>query len=489
MKYVFKIKLLIFFFMFPALIFAQAHVEKNIKEFGAKGDGKTDDHLAFKKASLFFKLRRGNGSLIIPAGVYRVGKQFNNEEKKLFNDAFLYGETALEIDSFTNFKVEGRGRAIIKCNDGLLIGSFYPKTNKPFFHKNTSKFYDSIQYIKNRAEPGVVFQIINSKNIEINNIEINGNADNFIFGGNWGLGDKAYENISYGIYVTNSKKIKFINVYIHHVATDGMYITNLGTPTLTDSISLLNCTFNHNGRNQLSWTGGKHLKATNCHFDSSGTKKIITNPGAGLDLETEFGPLIEEGEFINCTFNYNQGAGMASGTLGTKNIYFTNCTFINKSLYSVIVDSYRHFFYNCKMYGTVLCRTIAKDSLWGVTFDKCFFSDKLNNEKMYNGAYVIGLSGKNNFLNNCVVEAYYTRTYFIEATLESCKDENSKQRIFNNTFKSLQANYEPNIALYVTRSCKLYNNHYFINATSKNYKISTDECVSDLGLNVFTIKK
>ena len=57
------------------VVLSQTYVTKSILEFGAKGDGKTNDHEAFVKAASFFTQRKGHGKLIIPRGIYIVGKQ------------------------------------------------------------------------------------------------------------------------------------------------------------------------------------------------------------------------------------------------------------------------------------------------------------------------------------------------------------------------------------------------------------------------------
>lgn len=54
-------------------------VTRNIKtDFGAKSDGSTDDHIAFRKAAKFINERKGNTVLEIPAGTYMVGQLLKN---------------------------------------------------------------------------------------------------------------------------------------------------------------------------------------------------------------------------------------------------------------------------------------------------------------------------------------------------------------------------------------------------------------------------
>src|SRR6476661_3879507 len=54
---------------------AQRFITKDIKFFGARGDGKTNDHEAFLKAADYFNKRGGHGKLFISKGIYIVGRQ------------------------------------------------------------------------------------------------------------------------------------------------------------------------------------------------------------------------------------------------------------------------------------------------------------------------------------------------------------------------------------------------------------------------------
>ena len=74
-----KLSLSCFIFLFLLFLyrtsFAQKYIVKDIKSFGAKGNGKTNDQKAFQKAAAYFNNRGGNGKLIISKGIYIIGKQ------------------------------------------------------------------------------------------------------------------------------------------------------------------------------------------------------------------------------------------------------------------------------------------------------------------------------------------------------------------------------------------------------------------------------
>ena len=96
----------IFFLLFFAAQ-SQTYIVKDIKSFGAKGDGKTNDQAAFKMASEFFNNRGGNGKLIIPKGIYIVGNQVFTGGQ--LNKPAYQGEDVLHFTNIKNFSIEGEG--------------------------------------------------------------------------------------------------------------------------------------------------------------------------------------------------------------------------------------------------------------------------------------------------------------------------------------------------------------------------------------------
>ena len=120
---------------------AQSFITKDLKYFGAKGDGKTNDQAAFKKASDYFNKRGGFGKLVINKGTYIVGTQIFTGGQ-LNKPAYL-GENILEFISIENFSVEGQAGAIIKYKSNQRIGAFSPSTGKVYEHGNTY-FVDAI---------------------------------------------------------------------------------------------------------------------------------------------------------------------------------------------------------------------------------------------------------------------------------------------------------------------------------------------------------
>ena len=113
------------------------YVEKTINFFGAHGDGITNDQEAFQKAADYFNKRGGNGKLIIPTGVYIVGKQqFNSNTTK---EAVYQGSDLLAFKNVHDLVIEGGAHTIIKYANGLRYGSFNPVTGLP--NSNGNNFF------------------------------------------------------------------------------------------------------------------------------------------------------------------------------------------------------------------------------------------------------------------------------------------------------------------------------------------------------------
>lgn len=361
---------------------AQSFVSKSIRSFGARGNGKSNDSQAFEKAAAYFNARGGNGKLIIPKGVYIVGKQvFSNGRKgaKAFE-----GRDLLLFDHVSNLTIEGHKGTVIRYASGLKLGSFNPVDGKPYHHNNPN--------IPDPAYAGVIgacIMIRNAHDIRIRNLEMDGNNDQIQFGGQYG--DIGIQLSHTGILVQNSRRISVDSVQASHFGLDGMMITNIPSPQ-TDSIFIRNCRFEYNGRQGLSWVGGNHLQATDCDFNFSGKGKFCSPPGAGVDIEAEVGPN-SGGRFIRCNFIGNKGCGMVSDVGKNSDCIFTGCTFWGTSTYAVWVKMPAFRFINCNIYGGFVHGYDAQKDEEATTFSNCSFEDKPYKNEPAFGAFLIESDG------------------------------------------------------------------------------------------------
>ena len=105
---------------------------KDIKsDFGALGDGETDDQCAFEKAAAYFRTLAPSTPkvLSIPYGLYRVGKQIH------LTNWYLQGQSVMCFDHIANLTIQGildvdGRRPIIKIKNCMKFGVFdYPSNS------------------------------------------------------------------------------------------------------------------------------------------------------------------------------------------------------------------------------------------------------------------------------------------------------------------------------------------------------------------------
>lgn len=343
------------------------------EDFGAVGDGVTDDTDAFYAASQAIEAN-GGGTLYLHAGkTYRVGRQYH-----------VYGQypywQAAPIILFENVSgkitVLGNG-ATLKANSGLKYGSFHPITGEPYFHDNITGFTD-LNY-RTGAYKGMI-DILNCSDIEIRNINLDGNISSLELGGYW---SDSYQCYAHGIHLIDVDNGKIYDVNSSYHAFDGLYvrhryINEYSNPT---PVYIENSVFNYNGRQGLSWCGGIGLTAVNCKFNHTGKAPggFHSPPAAGVDIEPLSTELCLDGNFIDCDFVDNQGCGLvANNPEGryVKDMEFNNCLFWGTTNWSVWPFQKQFVFNDCRIYGTLVNVYFSESQpeLSGKFF-RCHFED------------------------------------------------------------------------------------------------------------------
>ncbi len=386
---------LFFLFLFFSA-YTQSYRKRDIKSFGARGDGKTDDHAAFERAAEFFNKRKGQGKLIISKGTYIVGRQEFTKGQN--SKPAYYGYNVLRFENVQNFSIEGKPGAKFKYKDSLRFGAFNPETGLP--HSN-SKYFVKYAWA---AFIGNCILIENSEDVFINNIEMDGNNQGVILGGVYGdVGRQLPHN---GIFIKNSKKITVEGIKAHHFALDGIIVSNKESNT-NDEIKLQNNVIEYNGRQGLSWIGGNGLKVKGCKFNHTGKGSIGSPPGAGVDIEAEVGP-IRGGKFEDCEFINNKGAGLVADNGNSRDCTFKNCTFWGVTTWSIWVTKPAYTFEGCNVYGSFVHGYSAGAESDATKFIKSHFEDKQ-------------YEGKEPFGNFLIESNYRKRVTFSECTFVSNK--------------------------------------------------------------------
>ncbi|RZK45377.1 MAG: hypothetical protein EOO59_21190, partial [Hymenobacter sp.] len=310
---------------------AQATLHKDLKkDFGAVGDGRTDDQAAFQKAAAFFNQRArtpagaGRAVLRIPKGVYRVGHPGPGDLGDL-----------LHLSGCRNLTIAGDDSATteIRYADSLRYGTFDPATHA-YYEPPTAFFADWGWGV--RGGTAIVLQ--GCDNVEVTNLTLNGNSTHLLVGGHWG--DTGIQLAFDGLFVSDSRRIRLRRLAVHHFGRDGIQVLNHLVKSLDEpaqeAIWLADSRFDYNGRQGLSITGVNGLLATNCSFSHTGRvviptlgRPLYSNPGAGVDVEPE-GGFVANVRLDRCRLVDNAGQGLVSDRYGNgaptvKNVVVANC--------------------------------------------------------------------------------------------------------------------------------------------------------------------
>jgi hypothetical protein len=445
-------------------------VVKSIQSFGAKGDGKTNDTQAFEQAATFFNTRGGNGILLINKGIYIVGQQsFSNGAKG--SPAYTTNEI-LHFKNVKNMVVKGETGAVIKFADSLRFGAFDPTTGQPYNHGNNR--FTVLNYAVKIAR---CIYLENCDNIEVSNLEINGNNQALIMGGVFG--DIGFQLDDDGVFIQNSHNINIDMVNASYFGRDGIAVDNAPTGQ-QDSITISNSVFQYNFRQGFSWVGGNGLIVTNCNFDHTGKGAYHSSPAAGMDIEGEAGPVVN-GIFKNCTFIDNEGCGMVADSRRDSACQFINCTFWGTSNWSAWVTTPAFSFLNCNFYGAFVHGYNAQNDQDATHFVKCYFEDKLYNGNPSYGKFLIDTNGASKLtLDGCTLVANTMKLAWMEID-NATADKN--YNVFNCHFIVMNAGYPTKDFVAVMRGVNYKNNTLeFRNAAAKTNGYWLDNCCSKTNL-------
>jgi hypothetical protein len=434
--------------IFGIQVNAQTYAIKDIKSFGAKGDGKTNDHDAFEKAALFFNQRGGNGRLLISKGIYMVGKQSFTQGKN--NKPAYEGEDLLHFSNLKNLTIEGAKGVILKYKSGLRFGAFKPENGQPYLHGN--KYFVNWQWA---ATLGHCIFLDNCHDVTITNIEMDGSNTDLQMGGIYG--DVGIQLPHYGIFVQNSRSIKIKNVNLHHFALDGISISNAAT-VVPDEIELKDSQFEYNSRQGLSWIGGNGLKVKNCKFNHTGQGKFFSFPGAGLDIEAEAGP-IRNGRFENCEFIDNKGCAMVADSGDSGDCSFDNCTFWGLENWSVWTTKPRFTFTKCDIYGSIVHGYDSPNDIDATKYIECHFEDKAYNGKPVFGIFLIEINNRKRLLfDNCTFLANTKKLCWIIE--ERSMPDEERATIRNSKFIMANNKYALPDYIFKMENIRLYNTSF-----------------------------
>lgn len=343
------------------------------KDFGAKGDGVTNDTDAFFACASYIN-KCGGGKITIPPGVYIVGKQVLTGS--LGQGAAYEPAKILRFEKCSRpVVIDGMG-ATLKFANGLKIGAFSPISGESITVAMPFSDYDY------RADPGIMIDCKECVSISIRNINLDGNLIEHHVGGKWAV-DDGWQCYAHGIHTVSNLHVDLENVQARNFAVDammqvdpGLLFSNLARPVI-----LINCRFEFNARQGLSWVGGNWLTAIDCKFNHTGRSfnrglqaTLFSPPGAGVDLEAEES-IVCNGRFIRCEFVNNVGAGVLASTGPVEEVEFNDCNFVGTTAWSAWPDKPNMRFNRCRFSGALVRAHGNAQPDKASKFFKCKFDD------------------------------------------------------------------------------------------------------------------
>jgi hypothetical protein len=332
--------------------------------FGARGDGVTNDSMAFYRLGNAVSAA-GGGIVALRKTTYIVGLQVRGTHPLYYWEA---GQLLLFEGCTSRVVLRGNG-ARMKCADGLRYGTF-DKDGRPAYHEGA--------YIG----PGIATPYQHmirvqrcSGGVEISDIELDGNVAKLFLGGNYG--DNGRQIPAVGIALIDNPGSEVVrNVYSHHHGLDGLVINgdDREGPRLPQRL-IEGLRSEYNGRQGVSIVGGRGYAFRSCKFNHTGRVTVHSGPGAGVDIEAEGGKKNRDFSFTDCEFVNNLGCGLVADVGDSEGATFTRCTFVGTTGWAAWPLKPRIRFTDCRFVGSVCNAYGNRNPDLATQFVGCTFLD------------------------------------------------------------------------------------------------------------------
>lgn len=330
------------------------------EDFGARGDGATNDSDAFTALSRRIAAM-GGGTIALTAGrTYLVGRQ------RRAPDRAFAPQPLIELTGITRpLTIVGNG-ARLRAAPGLRFGAFDAARDRPV-HRTMPNFrvtdiaspYSGMIVVRGARAP-----------VTIRDIELDGNLPRLRIGGRYG--DTGWQIAGSGLFLVDNLAEEIIsNVYSHHHGQDGAMIDGLSRRSARSRITRLVC--RSNGRQGMSIVGGNGYDFADCEFSRTGRSVISSAPGAGVDIEAEGGKIIRDLSFTRCKFLDNAGPGLIADTGDSAQARFTDCQFVGSTSWSAWPNKPGLIFERCTFAGTLVHAFTGPSG--ATRFNQCRFTD------------------------------------------------------------------------------------------------------------------
>lgn len=333
------------------------------EQFGAAGDGRTNDTAAFARMAAFVN-QRGGGEIALRRTTHIVGAHLPVPEAGY---AFPPAKVMDFIGCTRPLTIRGNG-ARIRSASGLRYGTFDPRSGQPTRHPmpyiqggELATPYRAMVVVENCAGP-----------VEISDLELDGNLAGLRIGGQYG--DTGWQIPASGIWLINNLgSERLLRISSHHHAQDGVYID--GSPARAGAGLLQDVTSEYNGRQGCSLVGGRNYSFERCRFNHTGKAGLESPPRSGLDIEAEGGKTIRNLRFVACEFSNNMSTGIVADNGDSEGAVFERCRFIGTTGWAAWPKKPRFRFLACEFVGAIVHAFGDKDPDRAAQFHDCLFRD------------------------------------------------------------------------------------------------------------------
>jgi hypothetical protein len=338
------------------------------EQFGARGDGVTNDTDAFARLADHV-VRQGGGEIVLRKTTYVVGRQLRGlggRSGYAFEPARILDLVGLSRP----LVIRGNG-ARLRCAAGLRYGTFSPATGARTRHAmpnfrpgELASPYRFMIRVEGCSGP-----------VEIADLELDGNLGALSIGGQYG--DTGWQIGATGLaLINNSGAEKVVRVRSHHHAQDGLLIDGVDRSRGSAAASLIEqVRCEHNGRQGCSLVGGRGYAFRDCKFNHTGKAGLASAPGAGVDIEAEAGKKVRDLSFTGCEFSNNHGCGLVADNGDSQSARFSGCTFIGTTNWAAWPKMPRFRFDGCTFVGPIVHPFGDPDPQRATQFHDCTFRD------------------------------------------------------------------------------------------------------------------
>lgn len=349
---------------------AQARAADNLmfrpEDYGALGDGRTNDTIAFAAMSRAVE-RAGGGTIQLSARTYVIGMQRHDAAG---HDTWEPLPVIALAHLARGVTIAGNG-AVLRAAVASRFGSFDHSSGKPIRPKMPHYDVDTI------ATPYKYMILVQNSGgpVVIRDLELDGNIAAMEIGGEWG--DTGRQIAMSGIYLRdNAADERLSNIYSHHHGQDGIILdgpdrTNVALRTL----DRVRCEYN--GRQGCSVVGGRGYHFTNCDFSRSGRAAVFSAPGAGVDIEAERDKRVRGLRFSNCRFEDNAGCGLLADQGDSADVVISGSIMVGTTAWSAWTRKPGFRFEKCKFVGAIVNAFGSDDAAQATHFVDCSFTDDL----------------------------------------------------------------------------------------------------------------